>query len=101
MFEKLVVPKVSLEGEILSILIEKGHTSPLPDAFKTDTELILFEKFGLDKKNNVIVKVIQEKARVFQSAVKTYYKRYCKLDTIIEKNKVRSLLCSYFQLHYT
>ena len=77
------------KGELLSLLIEKGHTSPLNDAFQVDTEAILFDKFGLDVNCDDTAKAVKEQARIFRCAVKPHYAKYGKLDPIFNNNPVR------------
>ena len=86
------MPTSISKGEVLSILIEKGHTSPLTDEFKTDLELILFQKFGIHNDNECdpLVKAVQEKARRFHSAVTPLYRKHRRLETILDQNKVRN-----------
>ena len=85
------MPASISKGELLRFLIKKGHTSPLTETFKTDTENILFENFGLDKDNEseAIVKKVKERARLFQVAVTPYYKKYCRLEDIFDNATVR------------
>ena len=80
------------KGDLLSLLINKGHTSPLTNEFKTDTELLLFQNFGLhnDNERDPKVKAVQEQARRFQSAVTPLYRKHHRLETILDKNKVRN-----------
>ena len=78
------------KGELLDLLEAKGHKSPGSDAFKADTEAILFEKFGLDQSSDELLKSdVKEQARVFQSAMKKYYSKYGKFSTIFSNNPVR------------
>ena len=90
------MPSSISKGDVLSLLIEKGHTSPLSDAFKADTETILFEQFGLNADNESIVSAVKEKARLFQVAVTPHYKKYCRLEDIFHHSTVRMFSIFYF-----
>ena len=74
---------------LLSILINRGFTSPIPDQFVVETENILFEQFGLDKDNvcDTVLASINNSAKRFQDAVKPYYAKYQQLSPILTNGK--------------
>ena len=82
-------PSSISKQDLLSILIDRGFTSPIPDQFVVETEKILFEQFGLNKDNvcDTVLASINNSAKRFQDAVKPYYAKYQQLSPILTNGK--------------
>ena len=77
------------KSELLTILMERGFTSPIPQHFVVETENILFEKLHLDRDTvgETIVSSICESARRFCNTVREYYGKYQELTPILNNGK--------------
>ena len=78
------------KGALLSILINRGYTSP-NEKFLKETEQVLYEELLLDKNelSDKEEELIKQSAQRFFDSVKAYYAKYHNLDSILKNNKVR------------